>query len=230
MSDQIVITTPDAGTLKAELSPIVARAEQMLVVDRASHEAGQLFLADLRRAEKSVRVRIDPIIDTAHKAHKQLTALRADVLRPIDGARQLVEGKLTAYEREEQRKAAALRLAAEAAARKAAEERALLEAIEAEDAGDIVAAEQIIAEPVVTPIVKIETQTAKVEGISTRTTYSAEVTDLGALVAYVAANTSALNLIMPNMPALNSLARAMREQMTIPGVRAVATQTKAVRT
>ena len=70
----------------------------------------------------------------------------------------------------------------------------------------------------------------KASGISTRETWSAEVTNIRLLAKAVAAGTAAPNLILPNTTALNGLARSLKGAMNVPGVKAVAETTTAVRT
>ena len=61
-------------------------------------------------------------------------------------------------------------------------------------------------------------------GIAYRETWSAQITDLHALVKFVAAHPSHLGLLTANTAALNAQARSLKGQMRIPGVQAVATR------
>lgn len=54
-----------------------------------------------------------------------------------------------------------------------------------------------------------------------RETWSAEVVDFAALVHAVAAGRVPLTVLKPHQPALNELARAYRQTLDVPGVRAV---------
>lgn len=60
----------------------------------------------------------------------------------------------------------------------------------------------------------------KAAGISTRETYKAEVTDKQKLVAYIAAHPDFLNLLDVNATALNQMAKALKSNLNLPGVRA----------
>lgn len=60
-----------------------------------------------------------------------------------------------------------------------------------------------------------------VEGQTVRATWSAEVTDVMALVKAIADGTVTPEAIVPNTKFLNQMARAMRENLKWPGVRAV---------
>lgn len=60
---------------------------------------------------------------------------------------------------------------------------------------------------------------SRVEGISFRENWRAEVVDKLAFVAAVAARPELINLIDPNLAALSHLARAQKNALEIPGVR-----------
>lgn len=78
-----------------------------------------------------------------------------------------------------------------------------------------------IQAPIVTAP-EVEIAPPKAEGITVRTTWRAEVTDLFALVKAVADGTQQLALIEPNMAALHAAARELKDGLAIPGVQAVA--------
>lgn len=118
------------------------------------------------------------------------------------------------------------RLAEEA--RKAQEARILEEAaameLEADRTGDEdlrQQAEELAAEPTVTPAVSLQSFVPKVSGITQRGSYSARCTDLKKLVAYVLKHPTNINLLMVNQTALNALARSQKENLKIPGVQLV---------
>jgi sirohydrochlorin ferrochelatase len=69
----------------------------------------------------------------------------------------------------------------------------------------------------------------KVEGQSLRTYWRAEVRDFHALVKHVAQRVDHLNLLLPNERNLNDLAKALRDQLNVPGVVAVPKLSKVVR-
>lgn len=226
---EITIVQPDRAELAAEYSPLVAQAESVTVTCVEEHGAAQSYLADLARAKRRVEERLNPIIKSAHEAHRGLTALRGDLIKPLDAARRVVSSKLDVYEREQRRIADEQRRQAEEAARKAAEERQLQDAIAAEEAGDSAEAEAILDEQVPEPVVAVPTQTAKVAGVTTQERWHAEVVDMIGLVRHVAENPEWIALLEPAMPQLNGLARSQRGAMRIPGVRAVAETVRAVR-
>jgi hypothetical protein len=97
-------------------------------------------------------------------------------------------------------------------------------AAQCEEKGDTWTAAEIRENvPVVSAPVLANTK-VKVAGISTRTTWSGEVTDKMALIKAVAEGRAPATLLDVNMPALNQMARALKGEMSYPGTKAVATQ------
>jgi hypothetical protein len=85
------------------------------------------------------------------------------------------------------------------------------------------------AAPVVATVVEVAANVTKAAGVTERTTWAGEVTDLNKLIDAVIAGTVPRDVLMVNQVTLNGYARAMRDLMTKnwPGVRAVPT-TKAI--
>ena len=82
-------------------------------------------------------------------------------------------------------------------------------------------AADIMAAPVVPQVVEAMLEIARVAGVSTALRYRGEVSDLHALVRHVVAHPEHVNLLAPNGPAINALARSLREACNIPGVKVV---------
>ncbi len=226
----IVLHHPTTQPIAEEMAPLVRRAAERVVTDKAEHLVALATIQDLARAEKVVKEKFSDPKTKAHAAHKAICALEKELLMPLGVARRVVNGKAGAYEREQLEIAEKERRRLEAAAKKAEEERQLQDAITAEDEGDTERAEAILAEPTTAPVIHVEPEVARVEGVSERVTWRAEVEDLLALVKYVARNPQWVGFLNPDMPNLNRVARSTREAMNIPGVRAVSETTRAVRT
>jgi hypothetical protein len=237
--EQIVVRPPNVKELSTEAAAFIGahpvRVEPQTqvavlpVVDPITHEDALLVIKECRAREK----RIDDLFEPARKAldtaKKEVLALRDTAKRPYEQLRAAADRGCLAFETEQRRIAAEAQARLEEAARKDEEERRLLDAAEAEEAGDAQAAAEILAEPVVAPVIPVAPQVARVEGVSTATRYRAEVVDLHALVRHVAANPHLVNLLLPNGPALNAQARSLREAMQIPGVKVVKETDRRVR-
>jgi hypothetical protein len=244
MADQMIqIVKPDPSAIMTEFSPLVTQAA-LLVVDSQDSQAVALNLVKrYRLGQRLLTEHFEPSRKALDIAKKEVLAARDAFIAPLATAERIVSGKSGAYaEVERARAEAAAKVAAEEARkreeaiRKREEEQALQDAIAAEAAGDtaqaadlFAEAEEIEAAPIVVPVIAPVMQTATVAGVSERKTWSAELTDIAALVAHVATHPECINYLLPNMPALNSLARSQHEAMRIPGVRAVGTTSLAVR-
>lgn len=225
----ITIERPDVAAIKAEYSPLVEAAHQITITSVEEHEVALRHFKLLHAGEKAVGAKLDPICNGAYSVHKMLTKLRAEALGPLQEARVIVGRKIAAWTdeqkriaEEKQRAEEAQRLADEEAARAAA--RASVEAIAPEATPEVVeqVTEEVLAALPPAPQLQIvKPDVAKVEGVSSRKVWHAEVTDFDALVAWVADNDEWTHLLLPNMTALNTLARDRREKLQIPGLRAV---------
>ena len=228
-SNEIRIESPDGDGIKREYSALVARANTIIVTDVETHAVAKEGMKELKGATKKIHERLDPIVSTANGLHKSLTRLLADVLAPIDAAYRVLDGRAQDYESAERAKAEAKGRELQEQARKAEEERQLMDAIAAEESGDRKQAEAILAETPSVPVVTVTPALAKVSGESSRTNWKAEVFDKAALIKYVAAHAEWIGLLDANGPGLTALARSQRAALAIPGVRAVTEQVRSFR-
>ena len=171
---------------------------------------------------KEIEATFGPHKEAAHKTWKGLVAEEKRHVDPVEEAKRLIKSKRITYDTEQTRirKAEEARLQAEA--RRLAEEAALRDAITAEAEGRPEEAEAIISEPVSVPIVTIAktTPSAGVGG-AIREVWSAEAYDLHALVAAIVEGKASIGLIEPCMTALNGIARSLKSNMRVAGVRAI---------
>lgn len=210
------------------------KARAAAVTDPSSYQSAGELLLGIKALRKQIDATFDPIIADAHKAHKTAVDQKRQVEAPLTEAETILKRALVAYDqeqerlrREEQRRleeAARQRAEAEALERAAALER---EGREFGDASCLEEAEAIVEQALTAPpppIAPVEKATPKVAGIAMRTDWSCQCVSLIELVKFVATHPQHVNLLQFNQTAGNQLARAMREQLRIPGVRAVPTQ------
>lgn len=232
MGTAIVEPVMTDGVLAEQALSWPERARSMKIVDAETYE----LMADELKAIKGLRAQIEdtfgPIVTKALAAHREAVAQRKKYDEPLNLAEQTFKQEISRYTTEQTR----IRREAEDKARKEAEELALLEReieIETAEAEGATVAEvkalverpvQVTAPPPVLP-----RATPKVSGISTRDMWAAEVTDLAALVKFVAAHPAYLALLTPNMTAINQQARSLKQAMQIPGVRVFNTPTVSAR-
>lgn len=207
------------------MNSVLETAQAMTVATPADAEFASAFLKGIRDHKKRVDETFDSAITSAREALDNVRALKEKALAPVKQAEAHVKGLVLSYNQALER---AARVEAE---RRAAEERARIEAEALERAAQAEAeGDNDIAEAIVETVPEVPVMVAPVKaapGIAIKTTYGAEVYDLHALIQAVAADKGMINLVKANDVALNSLARSYGADMRIPGVRAVAKQTVA---
>ncbi len=158
-------------------------------------------------------------------ALREVNALFKPAKQWLKDAEGLLKGKILSYQSEQDRIAREAQRKADEEARK---ERVKLEkaAALAAQAGMDDRADELKEE---IEVQEIETREApavvsaapKLQGISTRRIWEAEVTDKLTFVKYVAENPSMLGYLKINESALHAQARTLKDEMNFPGVKAV---------
>lgn len=219
------MATAEINSVQQELETraltVPEQAKALKIVDAESYERGTQIFHTIKDFRREINATFDPIIDLAHKAHKEAIAQKKKVESPLVEAETILRPAMAAYEEERRRIQAEAQRKAEEEARKIAEDEALAEAAAAEAAGDSGVAEAIINSPVVAPHVVAAPVAPTVKGVSYRDNWSAQVTDMMALVKAVAAGTQPITLLAANLPTLNQMARALKGAFNVPGCRAV---------
>jgi hypothetical protein len=159
---------------------------------------------------------------------RQIDSIKAPVLADeksflgvIEATKKRLGTLLTTWNAECERK----RLEQERQEREAAErqdrEEKLARAIELEQAGDVVAAAQVLDEPVFSPVVTQSVAPAKVAGQVGKVTYSASVDNLLTLVKAIAEGKAPLQAVQANESYINGKARLEKEAFVLPGCKLV---------
>lgn len=214
----------DSGPVVEKALAFPDQARALRIADPATYQAACDFLKDIKAFRAQIAETFEPHIKRAHDAHKALLKEKSDAEAPMVEAERIVKASLVAYDQEQERvrRVEAARL--QEAVRLQEEERRLNDAVELEAAGESAEAEALIDAPMVVPTVVVAPTTPKVSGIAYRETWSASVTDLAALVKYVAANPQCAPFLSANMPALHAQVRSLKGQLRIPGVEAICTR------
>lgn len=207
---------------KALAFPEQARA--LSITDALSYAQACEFLKGIKALRTEIAETFEPHIKRAHESHKALLKEKADAEAPLADAERIAKSALVVYDQAQERIRRAEQERLQAELRRQEADRRLNEAVALEAEGEAAEAEALLEAPVAVPVVAVAPTTPKVTGISYRETWSAAVTDLGALVKYVAAHPQFAGLLSANMPALNAQARSLRGQLQIPGVEAVCTR------
>jgi colicin import membrane protein len=211
------LATPE---LVQETSNALTVAKEFRVTSEQHYIESADRLKAIKALAKKLDETFDPHIKRAFDAHRALVAEKKGHQQPLIDAEGYVKRAVLGYQQEQER----IRRAAEAKAQEEARkerERLEAQAAKAAEKGKVekAAALQTAAAAVVAPI--IAPTTPKIAGLSTRTTYRADVTSKLELVKAVAAGSVPLNALEPNMTFLNNQARVLKEDLIYPGVRVV---------
>ena len=208
--------------LEQKVGSVLDTAKVLIIRDQQSYEKASRFVLDyVNPVLKEIAATFDPIIEKAHQAHKEALAQKNRHAEPLEEAKRIVTSKAKAFEDAQRRIQAEAQRQAEEEARKREEEERIREAQAAEQSG---AAPEEVDAILETPLPVAPVHTAPTfqrgKGLTRERLFSAQVTSKLLLVKFVAENPQYLNLLEPNMPALNALARAQQNLLKIPGVQA----------
>lgn len=212
--------------VEAEALTVRSGLTGLAIVDQETYNKTVEARVKAKEWLKGAEEYFDGLVKPAYASYKNLLDAKKKVLEPVEATIKSINNSLVAWDQEQERiRREAIRVAEEAARVKAEEERlAQAVALEAAGAPADVVEEFISAELVVTAPVEVEPTYEKGTGITYRTTYSGEVTDMKAFIKAVAKNPALLGLVQVNGPALNAMARSMKETLNIPGVKLVETK------
>ncbi len=153
----------------------------------------------------------DPEIQQAHALHKNLIAKKKQLIASLVEVKGTFRNMLTDYQVRKRREAEAEQRRLDEEARKQALK-------EAEKNGDEKTAKAIESGKVAVVSEKAVAPPPKLNGVSLRVTWKAEVTDLKALAKAVGSGKVPITYVQPNQSALDGIMRSTKGQMQIPGV------------
>jgi hypothetical protein len=207
--------------LESQALSVPDRAKGLQIVTAEDFVAAGELLKTIKGLRAEIDGTFDPIISKAHEAHKEAIAQKRKVDSPLVEAEGILKPKLAAYMAEEERKRKEAELLAQKAAQEEAERQQLADASLLHDIGETDTANAMLEEKPIVPAVILPRATPAVPGISMRQTWSAQVVSLQALVKAVAEGKVPIQALSANTVFLNQQARAMKNALNYPGVRAV---------
>lgn len=227
----VALNRPDAESAL----PILAEARAIAVTDQTSANTA----AEWRNGIKSWMdsntklAELDEKIAEAYGMHRYLCNIRNSIVNPRNEAIQIVDRKIKTWLREEEQRVEAEKQRMDAENRRKEEERRLQEAEAAKEQGaPEEQVEAILEAPIVTPAAPI--QRPKVEGFRRPANrFKAEIIPVTGKMKLIkavacvcgkckcAGNPALLGLVDPNQSALNQMANAQKENLNLPGVKAV---------
>lgn len=200
------------------------KANAVTVKNADDHISAGKLLSTVRSRIKELTDKRKSLTQPLDNIKKDITALFKPAIDRLETAKKSISKGMLDWEREEEQRRQEEQRKAEEEARKRAEEEALEQAAAAEQAGDTELAAQILEEPVEVAPVRVASTVPRSSTAFSRETWSAEVTDIMALVKAVAAGTVPIAAIKADTVFLNNQARALKKTMNYPGVRAVSSK------
>ena len=202
--NEILMDQNEVVKYKGEGTAIEQQAVALVVVDEESRAVAADMRERARQFKKNVEAKFAPAIESAYKAHRDICALKNEVIRPADSVIKIVDGKSSAYmmEQERIRRAHEEKLRKESEAKEAAERERLMKLAEKQmDKGNLAKAEETLAKAeevfVPAPVVAGVERTVKVDAGSTnaRQDFDVLVDDPRLVLAEVMAGRLPINAI-----------------------------------
>lgn len=243
MASEIVSIEPaTVSRIESRGAELRAAADRCEITSDSVFETAGKFLVTIRDMRREIDATFDASISAAFAAHKAIVAAKKAHSVPVDDAERIVKGKMGAYRQKQEDEARERQRAAEAEARRIADDARKVAEAEARRVAEIARAEEvarlkaegdkkaaaaaakaaIYVPPVVMPPVVVpqvfQPAPAVAAGVSFREKWTANVIDLMALVRAVASGSAPLALLVADTSMLNKHATAYKDKSPIPGV------------
>jgi hypothetical protein len=227
MNETLTIGTPSPELLvRAEDALALAQSYRIDCVEMRTAAAEDLQrVKALAKEVDEQRKGITGPLDLAKKRVMDLFRKPAEFL---ELAETTIKRACVKWDLEQERQRREAQAAAAAAAD--AERRRLADEAERQRvAGNTETAHAIAAAAQMVAPISVASDKPKIAGESMRELWRAEVTDIVALARAVADGKASSECLLPNMPALNAQARALKATLALPGVKAVSERVLASR-
>lgn len=209
--------------IEQEVSTAVARVHTAVfaVIDQGSRDHAVEFLKDIKATEKKVKEYWGPLKKRASDAHKAIVAKENEMIVPLRAKEHEINRIVLAFDRKVERKRREMeaRLQAEADEKARRERNRLLKEANKLKTPELKEQRIAEAETVSAPAIQVEPDIERTDGESTVRTWKAKLVNFHALVKAAAdGNEAAMSLLQYHAVAANKLARAVKDNMTVPGV------------
>lgn len=207
--------------LKNEVSPVIQRANALLIVNADDYRDGTDFLKAIKEVQKKVTDYFAPMKSKAHETWKQICTNENELLDPLRQAESTAKKKLLTWKIEDDRKREGERLRLQLEAEeKARRERERLEK-QAEKLKTPELKEQRLeeAQSIIAPVIEVQSAVPEVKGISVRKTWKAEIVNKTEFVKAAINDSNLLALISIDLQALNKIAAATKGGISYPGIK-----------
>lgn len=200
----------------------LASAEGLTITTPAEYESSALMLRQVTAQRKTLETQRTDITKPMDEAKRKVMDLFKPVAARFEAAEATLRGALAVFTQREEEKRKKEQARLDELARKK-EERLQERAAEQREQGHEERAEAL--EETATQVVAREAApVTKAAGVHARVTWSAEVMDIQALIRACAEGKTpyeGADLLVADMTVLNALARAQKDKLDIPGVKAV---------
>ena len=222
LPESIAIPRPDPSLIRSSTEFLAtAKLSYAEIGTPEQCEAAGEDLKLIKARQKQLEEARTKITKPLLEAQRALNALFKAPMETLAEAERLIKQALIAYQEAEERKRQLLEAEAAMELRRQ-RERLETQAAEAQAKGEPEKARALQSAAAAMPErMQLAPTAPKVSGVAARATWRAEVIDKLAFVRYVAEHAEWLNLVEPNLQALNGLARSQKSALAIPGVKAL---------
>lgn len=215
--------------LAHEMGDTVADARALVITCQREHESAGAFLRQVKTVQAKVADFFAPMIESAHKAHKQAIATREQVAGPLSEAERIVKARMVAYAEQAAREAERARMEAihrqreaDAAERARQEAQKLSVAERLEAAGDFDGAAHVLESPVVLPPTEafdnLPQPAESVAGVSFRESWEIVNVDMPTLIDAIAFGKAPRLFVEANTAAIKKALTAYGAEFDFPGI------------
>jgi hypothetical protein len=190
---------------------LLERAQSLNIVDADTYGVACDIVKGIAELRKTITDDFKPAKEAAFAAHRAICSQEKSHLDALSEPDRIVRGKISGYTAEQEKLRREQEAAAREKARKEAEERKIVEAVQAESQGNSELAEKILETPVVSaPVIVPRVTVPKVDGVSMVPEWKFEVVDPALIPReYLTVDESKIRKVVG----------ALKDQASIPGVR-----------
>lgn len=173
------VIPPETAELKTESLALVTAAKSLTITNTEEYTAAGRELVRIANVRKGIVFAFREPKQKAHEAHKAITKLESDLLAYPTEAERLYKSKMAMFYREEESRRREAESIERARLIREEEERRLAEAGALARAGEHDAAEELVSQPVIAPVVELPKPVAV--GVTMRKSWGFEIVNPDAI-------------------------------------------------
>lgn len=219
-------TNKELQIIEKETSEVVLTAKAITINTQEDLEQATEITKKIKEANKKVAEYWKPIKNQAKKVHSDICNKEKDNLAPLEEAEKILKSKIIFFitEQEEQKRIK------EEEARKLKEAEAFrllqeAEKLKEEGKQEEAIITEVMAQTVDTAVVKVENSVKKVDGLSFRTIYKAEIID----DTKVPTSINGMIIRPVDLAQINKLLQTSKGQLKIEGIKVVEEKVSSIR-